>query len=173
MGAHGTHGPLAGRFAYQSWAWLPKSQAKKRRTTAEAVAAAHGLCAEEVGPIDAERLLDGIWHAAGRGSAVREGWVRARALMVVLDKYAVPKRQLVEAAAGALKAADVHLWYLPSYRPELSRIEPDGNAITQQQVPVRRFEQGGELKRAVDDALARKAHQLQQGKSTGLRRADT
>ncbi len=67
------------------------------------------------------------------------------------------------------------LVYLPSYSPELSRIEPDWNDIKQHHLPVRSFEQVANLKRAVDEALARKAHQLQQvhAKTTDLRRADT
>jgi hypothetical protein len=173
IGAHFTHGPQAGRFESQSWACLPKSHAKKRRKTTEEVAALHGLDVEEVGPIDSERLLAFIWRAAGRGSEVKEGWVRERALFVVLDNYSVHKSKVVEAALGELEAAGVHLWYLPAYSPEVSRIEPDWNDIKQHQLPVRSYEQVGELKRAVDDALACKAHQLQQAKTTGLPRADT
>lgn len=173
IGAHFTHGPLAGRFEYQSWACLPKSQAKKRRKTAEQLAAAHGLRAEEVGPIDSERLVAFIWRAAGRASEASDGWVRERELVVVLDNYSVHKSKVVEEAVGELKVAGVSLWHLPSYSPELSRIEPDWNDIKQHHLPVRSFEQVGELKRAVDGALARKAHQLQQAKSTVLRRADT
>ena len=173
IGAHFTHGPLAGRFEYQSWAMLPKSRSKKQRKTAEQRAVVHGLQGEEIGPITSERLLEFIWRAAGRGSEAGEGWVRERQVMVVLDNYSVHKSKVGDDALGELKAAGVHLVYLPSYSPELSRIEPDWNDIKQHQLPVRSFEQVGELKRAVDDALARKAHQLQQGKSTGLRRADT
>jgi len=175
IGAHFTHGPEAGRFEAQSWACLPKSRAKKQRKTAEQVAAAHGLGVEEVGPITSERLVDFIWQAAGRGSEAGEGWKRERELMVVLDNYSVHKSQVVEAATGELEAAGVHLVYLPSYSPELSRIEPDWNDIKQHHLPVRSFEEVAELKRAVDDALARKAHLLRQAslKTTSLRRADT
>ncbi len=95
--------------------------------------------------------------------------------MVVLDNYSVHKSQTVADACSQLQAADVHLVYLPSYSPELSRIEPDWNDIKQHQLPVRSYEQVVELKRAVDDALARKAHQLQQAhtKTTNLRRSTT
>ncbi len=175
IGAHFTHGPQAGRFEYQSWACLPKSRAKKQRKSPEEVAAAHGLRVEEVGPIDSERLVAFIWRAAGRGSAVGDGWVRERELAVVLDNYSVHKSEVVEAAKGALAAAGVQLVYLPSYSPELSRIEPDWNDVKQHHLPIRSFEQVGELKRAVDGALARKAHQLQQtaAKTSHLRRANT
>ena len=175
LGAHFTHGPAAGRFEHQSWVCLPKSRAKKQRKTAEQVAAASGLRVEDVGPIDSERLVAFIWRTAGRGRAAPEGWKRERPLMVVLDNYSVHKSQVVAAAVVEFAAADVHLVYLPAYSPELSRIEPDWNDIKQRYLPVRSFEQVAELKRAVDDALARKAHQLQQAhtKTTGLGRSDT
>lgn len=175
IGAHFTHGPDAGRFEYQSWACLPKSRAKKQRKTAEQVAAAHGLGVEEVGPITSERLLAFIWRAAGRVGEASEGWMRERELMVVLDKYSVHKSEVVEAAKEELKAAGVYLEYLPPYSPELSRIEPDWNDIKQHHLPVRSFEKVADLKRAVDEGLARKAHQLQQAhaKTILLGRADT
>ena len=102
-------------------------------------------------------------------------WKREREVMVVLDNYSVHKSQVVQEAKGALEEAGVHLVYLPSYSPELSRIEPDWNDIKQHHLPVRSFEEVAELKRAVDGALARKAHLLQQTatKTTSLRRADT
>jgi len=175
IGAHFTHGPEAGRFEYQSWACLPKSRAKKQRKTAEEVAAAHGLEVEQVGPIGSERLLAFIWKAAGRVGDESEAWVRERPLMVVLDNYSVHRSEAVEAAKEELTAAGVHLEYLPSYSPELSRIEPDWNDIKQHHLPVRSFEKVADLKRAVDEALARKAHQLQQAyaKTDNLRQADT
>ena len=175
IGAHFTHGPEAGRFETQSWACLPKSRAKKQRKTTEELAATHGLRVEEVGPIDSERLLGFIWRAAGRGTEAPGGWKRERPLMVVLDNYSVHKSQVVEEALVQLEAAEVHLVYLPSYSPELSRIEPDWNDIKQHHLPVRSFEQVAELKRAVDEALARKAHQLRQAhaKATSLRRSNT
>jgi putative transposase len=175
LGAHFTHGPAAGHFEYQSWACLPKSRAKKQRKTPGQLAAAHGLQVDEVGPIDSERLLAFVWRAAGRPKAALAGWKRERPLMVILDNYSVPKSQQVVEARSQLAAADVHLVYLPSYSPELSRIEPDWNDIKQHQLPVRSFEQVAELKRAVDGALARKAHQLRQAyaKTTNLRQSAT
>jgi len=174
IGAHFTHGPEAGRFEFQSWACLPKSRAKQRKTP-EQLAAAHGLRVEEVGPIDSARLVAFVWRVAGRPPEVQEGWQRERPLMVVLDNYSVHKSQLVRDVEQQLASAGVHLVYLPSYSPELSRIEPDWNDVKQHQLPVRSFEQVAELKRAVDAALARKAHQLRQAsaKTTDLRQSDT
>ncbi len=175
IGAHFTHGPEAGRFEHQSWACLPKSQAKKQRTTLEQRAAKHGLTVEEVGPITSERLLAFVWRIAGRPEGVEAGWERERELKVVLDNFSVHTSQVVEQAEEALKRAGIELVYLPSYSPELSRIEPDWNDIKQHHLPVRSFEQLGDLKKAVDGALVGKAHQLQQAqaKTTHLRRADT
>ena len=175
IGAHFTHGPQAGRFEYQSWATLPKSRAKQQRKTAAQRAAAQGLGEDEIGPITSDRLLGFIWRAAGRDPEAGEGWKRACPLMVVLDNYSVHRSEMVEAGKEELKAAGVHLEYLPSYSPELSRIEPDWNDIKQQHLPVRSFEKVADLKRAVDNALARKAYQLQQAhaKTASLRQADT
>jgi hypothetical protein len=175
IGAHFTHGPEAGRFEFQSWACLPKSRAKQQRKTPEQLAAAHGLRVEEVGPIDSARLVAFVWHVAGRPPEAQEGWQRERPLMVVLDNYSVHKSQLVRDVEQQLASAGVHLVYLPSYSPELSRIEPDWNDVKQHQLPVRSFEQVVELKRAVDAALARKAHQLRlaSAKTMDLRQPDT
>ncbi len=170
IGAHFTHGPEAGRFEYQSWASLPKSRAKKQRKTPEQQAAAHGLRVEEVGPIDSARFLAFVWRVAGRPEEGQEGWQRARPLMVVVDNYSVHTSQSVADVGPALEAAGVQLVKLPSYSPELSRIEPDWNDIKQHELPVRSFERVAELKRAVDEALARKAEQLRQdaAKTTSL-----
>ncbi len=175
IGAHFTHGPAAGRFVYQSWARLPKSRATRQRKTPEQVAAAQGLRGDEVGPITSERFLAFVWRVAGRGIESPEGWKRERPLMVVLDNYAVHKSRVVEEAWAQLEAASVQLVYLPAYSPELSRIEPDWNDIKQHYLPVRSFAEVAMLKQAVDVALARKAHQLQQvhDKTTDLRRSDT
>ncbi len=172
IGAHCTHGPEAGRLVYQTWATLPKRRAKKPRKTIQELAAAHGLAADEVGPIDSARVLAFIWQVAGRPHAAPAGWKRTRPLMIVLDNYSVHKSQTVEQARPQLAAADVHLVYLPAYCPELSAMEPIGHAVKQHQIPTRSFEWVLELKRAVEDALARKAHQLRHAyaKSTNLQR---
>jgi len=160
IGVHFTHGPDAGRFAYQSWAALPKRRAKKQRKTLEEIAAAHGLVVDEIGPINSARVLTFIWRVAGRPKDAPAGWKRARPLMVVLDNYSVHKSQAVIDAMPNLLAADVHLVYLPSYCPELSAMEPVWNDVKQHQLPTRSFARVVELKRAVEEALAHKAQQL-------------
>jgi hypothetical protein len=46
---------------------------------------------------------------------------------------------------------------LPAYSPKLSKIEPIWNDIKHHQIPIRSYTQLGDLKRAVEAALARKA----------------
>jgi len=161
IGTYFTHGPDAGRLEYRSWAVLPKSRAKKPRTTLEERAAAHGLAGEEVGPIDAERLVAFLWHIAGRPAEAAPGWQRVRPLVIALDNYSVHTSQTVLAAQPHLAAANVQLVYLARYCPEQSGIEPIWNDVKQHQIPIRSFAEVADLKRAVDDALAHKAHQLQ------------
>ena len=172
VGAHFTHGPQAGRFAYRSWAVLPKARAKRPRTTPEQRAAAHGLTVAEVGPIDAGRLVAFLWQVAGRPADAPPGWQRARPLVVALDNYSVHTSQPVRAAQPQLAAANVELVYLARYCPEQSGIEPVWNDVKQHQIPERSFERVADLKHAVDDALARKAQQLQQAhrKPTNIQR---
>jgi transposase len=162
VGAYFTHGPQAGRLEFQSWAVLPQSRAKTPRTTPEERAAAHGLSVEEVGPIDAARLLAFLWQIAGRPAAAPPDWRRAQPLVIALDNYSVHTGAAVQQAQPQLAAANVHLLYLARYCPEQSEIEPIWNDVKQHQLPIRSFARVAELKAAVDEALARKAQSLQQ-----------
>jgi hypothetical protein len=172
LGAYFTHGPDAGRFDYRSWAVLPKSRAKNPRTTPAERAAAHGLTLDEVGPIDAERLVAFLWHVAGRPVDAASDWRRERPLVIALDNYSVPTCQTVVAAQPLLAAANVELVYLARYCPEQSGIEPIWNDIKAHQLPIRSFAQVADLKHAVDDALVHKAQLLQHahGKTTNVQR---
>lgn len=160
IGAYITHGPGAGRLLSRTWASLPKSRAKRRRTSVDERAAAYGLTADEVGPIDSERLVTFIWEVAGRPRGAPSNWQRERPLMLVLDNYSVHKSQVVATARPTLEAANIYLVYLPSYCPELSLIEPVWNDVKQHHLPTRSFVEVSDLKRAVDDALASKARHL-------------
>ena len=80
--------------------------------------------------------------------------------MIVLDNYSVHKSQHVRDALPELKAADVYLLYLPSYCPELSRIEPIWKAVKHHEMTRRSYDLLGDLKRAVDETLQRKADDL-------------
>jgi transposase len=82
--------------------------------------------------------------------------------LIVLDNYSIHKRRTVEDARPLLVDANIHLVYLPAYCPELLAIEPVWNDVKHYQWSTRSFERVVDLKHAVDDALARKAHQLRQ-----------
>ncbi len=171
IGAYFTHGPLAGHLDYKTWAALPKSRAKTRRTTPQERAAAHGLSTEEVGPIDAARFVDFVWQVAQRPALASSDWRRERPLLIVLDNYSVHKSQTVADTRDAWAAAGVQLVYLPSYCPELSAIEPVWNDVKQHELPTRSYPQVATLKDAVEEALARKAQQLRAAaKTTKLQR---
>lgn len=172
IGAYFAHGPQAGRLDFQSWAVLPQSRAKTPRTTPQERAAAQGLSVDEVGPIDAQRLVAFLWQIAGRPADASADWKRGRPLVVALDNYSVHTGVTVPQARPLLAAANVHLLYLARYCPEQSEIEPIWNDVKQHHLPIRSFEQVADLKRAVDTALARKAQQLQQAhaKTSNLHR---
>lgn len=165
IGAYFSHGPLAGRFLFETYASLPKSKAKKQRKTPEQIAATHGLSAAEVGPIGTERFLAFVWRVAGRPEGSCETWRRGRPLYLVLDNYSVHTGLAVQAAVAALESANVFLFYLPSYSPELSDIEPIWNAVKHHEIPVRSHQKVKDLKNAVDTALTQKAEKLLASKS--------
>ena len=160
LGAFFSHGPQAGRFLFETYACVPKSRAKKPRKSLAQIAAQHGLMVTEIGVLDAMGLLAFVWKVAGRPATLADGWRRGRPLVIVLDNYSVHKSQHVQDALPALKAADVYLLYLPSYCPELSRIEPIWNAVKHHEMTRRSYDLLGNLKRAVDETLQRKADEL-------------
>ena len=160
MGAFFSHGPLAGRFVFETYAGLPKSRAKKQRKSHEEIALAHGLTPQEVGPIDKERFLAFIWRVAQRPTDAPEDWKRERPLWIVLDNYSVHTSHPVQEAVPLLEAANVFFFYLPSYSPQLSDIEPIWNAVKHHEMPVRSHQKVKALKNAVDAALTKKAQSL-------------
>jgi hypothetical protein len=160
IGAYFTHGPAVGTLCWASYASLPKSRAKTQQRSVAEQAVRHGLLPEEVGVLDSERFLAFLWKVAGRPFIYPAGWRRERPLVIVLDNYSVHKSERVEAALPELTAADIHLFYLPAYTPELSQMEPVWHAVKHHELTQRSFEILGQLKRAVDAALARKATAL-------------
>ena len=157
IGAYFTHGPLSGQFEFETYARLPESRAKKRRVSLEEQAAAHGLSVEEVGPIDSERYLRFVWKIAGRPEVYPEDWHRERELVIWVDNYSVHKSEPVRQELAALERAGIGICYLPSYTPELSKIEPIWQDVKYHEMPQRSHTQVQELKQATDEALARKA----------------
>ena len=108
----------------------------------------------EVGAIDSERFLAFLWLLAGRPAIHLSDWKRSRPLWIVLDNCSVHKSAEVKAAQADLEAADIHLFYLPAYSPQLSEIEPIWQAV----------------KQSVEQALTQKAKTLKakQTESTKL-----
>jgi hypothetical protein len=159
IGAYISHGVQAGQFQFATTVSLPKSQAKQPRPLAEQ-AAAHGLQAEEVGPIDSDRFLQFVWRLAGRPAVYAADWQRQRRLAIWLDNYSVHKSDRVTAERPALERAGITLHYLPSYSPELSQIEPIWHDVKQHRLRVRSHTQVSELKRAVEEGLTQKAADL-------------
>jgi putative transposase len=170
IGGYFSHGPLAGRFVFRSWAQLPPHARKAKRKTPEQVAHSYGLTLEEIGAIDAARYVAFLWHLAGRPAVYAQGWKRERPLMVIVDNYSVHKSQTVQDALPELEAADIFVVSLPSYAPELSEIEPIWNAVKHHQMPTRSYQEVADLKSAVDKALQEKAEYLrqEQEKTTNL-----
>jgi hypothetical protein len=149
----------AGRWPSWISGW-PKSRAKKARKAVAEQAAAHGVREEEVGPIDGERFVAFVWRVAGRPEVYPAGWKRERPLVIVIDNYPVHKGERVQQALTAWERAGMTLIYLPAYRPELSRIEPIWGAVRHHEMKRRGYPELAALKRAVEEALARKAEKL-------------
>lgn len=160
MGAYFSHGPCAGRFEFESLGSLPKSQAKVPRMTLAELAEKHGLELHEVGTLDANFFVKFVWKIAGRPEGITEGWKRERPLWIPTDNYSVHKGEVVRSVREALEAADIHLFYLPSYSPELSEIEPIWKAVKYREMTTRSYTSLGDLKEGVDEALTRKAEKL-------------
>jgi hypothetical protein len=160
IGAYCTHGVEAGRFVYELCASLPKNTAKKRRKTPAEQAAKHALRGEQVGTIDGERFVRFVWQVAGRPAVYAEGWTRERPMVLVVDNYSVHKCERVQQEMEAFAAAGITLFYLPSYSPEMSGIEPIWHDVKHHRMTKRSYEILGELFQAVDDALALKARDL-------------
>ena len=78
----------------------------------------------------------------------------------MLDNYSVHTSQQVQEAIPELEAANVFFFYLPSYSPELSDIEPIWHSVKHHELPVRSHSQVRDLKTAVDNALTTKAEAL-------------
>jgi hypothetical protein len=160
LGLYISRGPAAGQFVFETTASLPKSRAKKARKSLAERAAAHGLRSEQVGSFDSERLLAFIWKAAGRPAVHAADWQRERPLVIWLDNYAVHKSERVQAELPELERAGISLCYLPSYSPELSRIEPIWHPVKHHDIVRRSHAVLGDLMTAVEEALTQKAAQL-------------
>lgn len=163
IGAYFSHGPEAGRFEFAAWAKVPLPERAPDGTYRQplaAVAAKHGLAEEDLGTIDSEAFLAFIWQIAGCPVEAPTSWKRARPLMVVVDNYSVHRSERVRWERRAFEAADIWLVYLPSYSPELSRIETHWKVVKYHDLPKRSYACLGELKAAVETALVKRAIEL-------------
>lgn len=142
------------RFAFATLARAP--QPKRKASSPLAV----GLAAEELGVLNAEFLIGFIWRMAGRPDTAPEGWRREKPLVIVLDNYSVHKSARFAEERVQWRAADIDLFFLPSYSPELSGIEPLWGDVKQHR--MRRLSRDSllDLKRDVEAALAEKARAL-------------
>jgi transposase len=165
IGGYFSHGPEAGRFEFASFASLPgrkpQHRAAPKKTRAER-AAAHGLEEDEVGVIDSEVFLAFVWQLAGRPVEAPEDGRRERPLVVVVDNYQVHKSAGVKAELPALNRAEIYLFYLPSYSPELSEMEPIWRDVKYRRLTTRSHRQLGTLKPDVERALLEKRQDLRQ-----------
>ena len=163
IGGYFSHGPQAGAFHFATLAKVPLPEQRPdgswHKPLAQ-VAAEHGLVEEDLGVIDSAVFLAFVWQLAGRPVDAPAGWRRERPLMVVVDNYSVHKSERVRWERRHLEAADVYLVYLPAYSPELSRVEPHWKVTKYYGLRRRSFTCLGDLKRAVETALAERAIEL-------------
>jgi hypothetical protein len=160
IGAYFSDGPEAGKLLFELRAKIPEERCKHARRSLEGRALEHGLLPEEIGTIDASLSVGFFWAMAGRPADAGTDWKRERPLHIVLDNYSVHTSNLVKAALPQLEAADVHLFYLPSYSPELSKIEPIWNDLKHHRITTRSFSQLGDLMKETDQALQKIAEDL-------------
>lgn len=163
IGGYFSHGPLAGEFQFTTLARVPPPKPRADGSLGKswaAVAAAHGLTEADLGSLDSEVFLAFVWQLAGRPVDAPADWRRERPLMVVVDNYSVHRSERVRWERSQLEAADVHLVYLPAYSPELSRIEPHWKVTKYHDLFRRSYASLGELKQAVEIALAQRAIEL-------------
>ena len=144
----------SGRFEFLTRARAPKTKRKAISSLAD------GLEASELGVLNAEVLIAFIWHIAGRPENAPEDWRRDKPLVIVLDNYSVHVGKRFQQERERWRAADIDLFFLPSYSPELSGIEPLWRDVKQHRMRGLSRDKLLDLKRDVDAALAEKASSL-------------
>ena len=142
------------RFAFATRARAPKTKRKAVSSWAG------GLEASELGVLDADVLVAFIWEMAGRPANAPDTWRREKPLVIVLDNYSVHKSARFREECVKWQAADIGLFFLPSYSPELSGIEPLWRDVKQHRMRRLSRESLLELKRDVDAVLQAKAESL-------------
>jgi putative transposase len=114
------------------------------------------------GKVTSEVVLDFLWTTLGGMPTplgeLPAGFVRARPLVVVLDNASAHVSTLFKAHRDRLAAADIHLFYLPTYSPHLNRIEALWRQVKYQDIPVRSYRTLDSLLAAVHTALDSYVH---------------
>ena len=141
-------------FAFATLARAPQP----RRKSVSPLAA--GLEPSELGVLNAEFLIPFIWGLAGRPENAPPDWKRNKPLVIVLDNYSVHKSARFQQERVRWRAGDIELFFLPSYSPELSGIEPLWRDVKQHRMRRLSRDSLHELKRDVDAALKAKADAL-------------
>jgi len=136
--------------------FVTRARAPKTKRKAVSILAA-GLSEAEMGTLNADVLIGFIWQIAGRPADAPAEWQRDKPLVIVLDNYSVHVGTRVQEERKKWWAADIGLFFLPSYSPELSAMEPVWHDVKQHR--MRRLSRDSlfDLKRAVDAALIEKA----------------
>lgn len=111
--------------------------------------------------LTSETFLDFLWRQVGGMRTplgeVPAGFTRERPCIVVLDNGSVHTSRLVKDHWAVLRAADIHLFYLPTYSPNLNMIEALWRQIKYQELPVRSYPELAGLLAAVNQALEQHA----------------
>lgn len=106
-------------------------------------------------------FLEFLWRQVGGMvtplGAVPVDFVRERPCIVVLDNGSVHTSRLVKDHWAVLRAADIHLLYLPTYSPNLNMIEALWRQIKYQELPARSYPELAALHAAVNQALEQHA----------------
>lgn len=145
------------RFEFLTRAKAPKCKKKIIPKAAE------GLEVGELGTLNAAVFIAFVWQIAGRPENAPSDWRREKPLVVVVDNYSVHQSQDVKEERLKFQAADIDLFSLPSYSPELSAIEPVWHDVKQHRMRRRSRDKLVDLKRDVDILLTGKATSLRQG----------
>jgi DDE superfamily endonuclease len=145
------------RFTFATLARAPQP---KRKAVSPLAA---GLEATELGVLNAEFLIGFIWRTAGRPEDAAQDWQdwqRDKPLVIILDNYSVHRSARFQEERPKWRAANIDLFFLPSYSPELSGIEPLWCDVKQHRMRCLSRSCLMDLKRDVDAALTAKAGAL-------------
>jgi hypothetical protein len=117
------------------------------------------------GKLDSAAFLDFICRDVAElpttWATLPPDYVRERPCTIILDNYSVHHSRAVQAAEPALARAGITFYFLPSYSPELSQIEPVWHQVKYGDLTQRSFATAAALQDAVEDALAKRAATFQ------------